>query len=261
MEQQTKQYQNEINLYELWKVIVKRKRLIIGLILVAVILTAIISSLMPKIYRGESAVDVWQNEYISARELIEIMGNFDKEKRIAILQTTHDRITDIRLRPLRESKDKFLVIIDAKDVDVIPKALSELLDYVNKIDIVKMAVTREREKLLSREAELSEMVRTSSELVDAYHKLLISGKLLPIGFNPADLNKKIADIKLERIIVSQALNRIQNGCVEAATAPYVSSKPVKPKKMLNVTFAGITSLLIGIFLAFFMDRSNYKKAE
>ncbi|MBA3071945.1 MAG: hypothetical protein FP829_07310, partial [Nitrospirae bacterium] len=46
-------YEDEINLYDYWKVIVKRKTLIIGLFLAAVLASGIISFLMPKIYRGE----------------------------------------------------------------------------------------------------------------------------------------------------------------------------------------------------------------
>ncbi len=49
----TSTYDDEINLYDYWKVIVKRKRLIIGLFLVAVLASAVISLSMPKIYRGE----------------------------------------------------------------------------------------------------------------------------------------------------------------------------------------------------------------
>ena len=45
--------EDEINLYDYWKVIVKRKRLIIGLFVIAILASAIISFLMPKIYRGE----------------------------------------------------------------------------------------------------------------------------------------------------------------------------------------------------------------
>jgi len=40
--------EDEINLYDYWKVIVKRRFLIIGLFLVAVVASAIISFLMPK---------------------------------------------------------------------------------------------------------------------------------------------------------------------------------------------------------------------
>ena len=56
MEQQNKESNDEINLYDYWKVIAKRKILIIGLFIVIVVSTAIGSFLMPDIYRGEAVL-------------------------------------------------------------------------------------------------------------------------------------------------------------------------------------------------------------
>lgn len=278
MEQQTKEYSDDINLYDLWKVIVRRRRLIIGLCLVTVISTTIVSFLMPKIYRGEAVLSIWQNEAVSmslmaekevmpqkeiipARDIAEIIGNIDNDKKIKILPKTHASVTDIKLRVLKETKDKFIVIIDAKNIDDIPKALTELLDYINNFGVVKLAVKDEREKLINRLTELSEVVRSSSDLSDTYHKLLKAGKLLPVGFNPIDLNKKIADIKLEKLMVEQALQRLNNGGVRIDSQQYVSASPVSPKKKLMVSFAGVVSLIVGIFMAFFLEFIDRSKAK
>jgi len=66
-------YEDEINLYDYWKVVVKRKKLIIGLFLISVVVAAIISLLMPKIYRGEATFK------ITAKGMVSIIGNLDKE--------------------------------------------------------------------------------------------------------------------------------------------------------------------------------------
>lgn len=278
MELQTKEYSDDINLYDLWKVIVRRRRLIVGLCLVTVISTTIISFLMPKIYRGEAVLSIWQNEVVSmslmaekegmsqkeiipARDIAEIIGNIDKDKKIKILPKTHASVTDIKLRLLKETKDKFIVIIDAKNIDDIPKALTELLDYINNFGVVKLAVKDEREKLINRSTELSEVVQSSYDLSDTYHKLLKAGKLLPVGFNPIDLNKKIADIKLEKLMVEQALQRLNNGGVRIDSQQYVSDSPISPKKKLMVSFAGVVSLIVGIFMAFFLEFIDRSKAK
>ena len=52
MEQQNKEDYDEINLYDLWNGIAKRKMLIIGLFIVIVGSTAIGNFMMPNIYRG-----------------------------------------------------------------------------------------------------------------------------------------------------------------------------------------------------------------
>ncbi|MBA3070988.1 MAG: hypothetical protein FP829_02270, partial [Nitrospirae bacterium] len=64
-------YEDEINLYDYWKVIVKRKRLIIGLFVIAILASAVISLLMPKIYRGEVVLKL---PAITSKELVSIIS-------------------------------------------------------------------------------------------------------------------------------------------------------------------------------------------
>lgn len=41
--------------------------------------------------------------------------------------------------------------------------------------------------------------------------------------------------------------------IETAGQLYVSKKPVKPKKVLNITLAGVIGLFAGILIAFLME--------
>lgn len=264
MEQRIQSF-DEVNLYDLWRIMVKRKKLLIVLFLTAIVLTAIVSSLMPKIYRGEALLNILQyeampekeKEIIDAKEIVDMIGTVDREKRAKILPRTNIAVTDIKVKALKESKDKILVFIDAKNADDIPDALSEFVDYLNNFQIVKLTVTQEKEKLLKRSSELSEVIQSSAGLSDTYRTLLKNGKLLPVGFNPLDLTKRISDIKVEKLIVDQRLQRLNAGGIEIAKQPYINSKPVKPKIMLNVVLAGLTSILFGFLIVFFshyMDR-------
>jgi uncharacterized protein involved in exopolysaccharide biosynthesis len=253
MEQQVKESSDEINLYDLWTVIVKRKRLIIGLFLIVVISTAIISFLMPKIYRGEAVLNVLPYEAITPKEIIDTIGNIDKEKKAAMLPKTHSSVKNVKLKVFKDSKDKIGVIIDSKNIDNIPKTLSELVDYLNNISIVKLNVDEEKERLEKKSTELSNVISASTGLLDTYHKLLKSEKLFPVGFNPIDLNRKVADIKLERLAVEQAVLRLKDGGIGIASQLYISNKPVKPKKTVNIISAGVASLFMGILLALFLE--------
>jgi hypothetical protein len=261
MEQQIKESSDEINLYDLWKVIAKRKRLIIGLFLVVVISTAIISFLMPKIYRGEAVLNILQYEIIPAKEITDMIGDIDKEKRMKILPKMYSSVTDIKIKPMKESKDKIIVTFDVKNADDIPKTLSEVVDYMNNFDIVKLTVNQERERLLQRSTELSNVVQASTDLLNTYGRLFRAGKLSLVGFNPIELNKRIIDIKLEKLSVEQAMLRLKDGGIGIAAQPYVSNKPVKPKKKLIIALAGVVSLFGGIFLAFSMEYIERLKNE
>ncbi|HXY53924.1 MAG TPA: hypothetical protein VEM40_04550 [Nitrospirota bacterium] len=263
MRQQIKESYDENNLYNLWKVIVDGKMIIIVLLAVAVFSTVIISLRMPKIYRGEVVLNIFQlqeieeasgKELVQSRgilqpkEIVDMIGNIDRGKMTKIFPTTYESVTDLKLRAIKDSKDKLFVTIEAKNANLIGKALSEIVDYINNFDIVKVIVREEREKLLKRSNELSSVINFSEKLSNNYRELLNEGKLSVVGFNPLDLNKGIVDIKLAKLVVDQRLQRLNEGGIKIADQPYIQNRPVKPKIGLNIVFAGFISVFLGIFL-------------
>ena len=232
--------------------------LIIGLFIVIVGLTAIVSFRMPDIYRGDAGLLViLKSEVITAKEITDLIGKIDSEKLLSIVPKSYPNVKNIKFSAIKDSKEdsknKFVVTIDAKKIDDIPRALSEVVVYLNNIDIIKSAVSRDKEMLLKQSAELSDLIKSSPDLLATYNKLFSAGKLTTVGFNPVEVNKKIIDIKLELLGVEQKLSRLNNGGIEIAAQPYISNRPVSPKILLNVVAAGISSLLLGIFLAFFIE--------
>ena len=249
--------EDEINLYDYWKVIVKRKRLIIGLFIVAVLASAIISFLMPKIYRGEVILKLPTKELTSkeltSKELFSVIGKIDAEK---ILPTTHHLVSDVKLNVLKDSTDKLMLIIEAKNTDDISSAMTEFVGYLNNFPLINRSVEEERQRLLKQSEELSKVIEQPNKLAEAYEKLLQAGKYVPmgfnlVGFNPVDVRKKISDMKVEKFIIEQALNRPKG--VEMIEKPYILKNPVKPSIKKNIILAGIASLFAGIFLAFLME--------
>lgn len=259
--QQNKEDYDEINLYKLWQVIMKRKILIIGLFLIIVFLSAIYSFLSPNIYRGYAVFNIIKSdviisrekEIVKSKEIVDFLGNVDREKRKIILPKTYPSVKDVKITTLKDSSNKIKVTIDSKKVNDIPLAISEVHDYLNNIDIVKMNTKQNKEILLQQSAELSELIKSVPSLLATYHKLFKAGKLSTMGFNPIDVSKSVIAIKIELLSVEQALLKLESGGLEMAMQPYVSSKPVSPKILRNIAFAGISSILLGIFLAFFME--------
>ncbi|MDA8340271.1 MAG: Wzz/FepE/Etk N-terminal domain-containing protein [Nitrospiraceae bacterium] len=250
MEPQDKiSYEDEINLYDYWKVIVKRKSLIIGLFFIATLASAIISLLMPKIYRGEVVLQLTAKE-LTAKELLGVIGKIDGEKIKSILPKTHYLVTDVKLNALKDSTNKLNVVIDAKRANDIPDAVSELVEYMNNNQLIKRYVEQERERLLKQSEELFNIIEDSKELRKNYNRMLVAGRLVPIGFNPIDLDKKISDLKIEKVVVEQAIKNLKGMEI---IEQYISNKPVKPKKRQMVAIAGVTSLFAGILLAFFVE--------
>ena len=136
MEKQNEAYDDEINLYDLWKAIAKRKMLIIGLFIVIVALTAIYSFMMPNIYRGEALLLVnLKSDVINPIEIIDSIGIIDRAKGLKMAPKSYPNVAHIKLNAIKRSNNKITVTIDAKKIDVIPKALSEVVDYLNNMDI------------------------------------------------------------------------------------------------------------------------------
>ncbi len=240
--------EDEINLYDYWKVIVKRKTLIIGLFFVAVLASAAISLSMPKIYRGEVVLKL---PVLTAKELISIIGKLDAGKVKNILPKTYHLIADINFNALKDSTDKLHVFIEAKNTDALSQAATEFVAYLNNIPLINRAVEEERQRLLKQSEEISKVIEGSNELTRIYKKLLVSGRLIPVGVNPIELEKRASDLKIERLVIEQALNRPKG--VEMIENPYILKNPVKPSIKKNIAFAGIISLFVGVFIAFFIE--------
>lgn len=51
-------YSDEINLYDYWKILVKRKKIFLGIFLIPLVIAIIISLIMPRYYKGESEISI-----------------------------------------------------------------------------------------------------------------------------------------------------------------------------------------------------------
>ena len=112
--------EDEINLYEMWKNIIKRKNLIFWIFIISIISGGIISFAMPKIYHGEVAVRIQPQpkesgstkELISTKELYGIIGGFDREKIETIFPQYSNSINDVSITQIPGSTDKFKIMIE-----------------------------------------------------------------------------------------------------------------------------------------------------
>ncbi len=193
---------DEINLMDYIQVIRKRKWLIILGTLICMIVAAIISLLMPKIYRGEATFKIIAKEITTGKEMVSFIGKLDKEKLKQVSPKTYNLlINSIQLNALRDSADKFQLIIEAERVDDIPIVISEFEEYVDNNPLIRRSVEQTKETLLKQAEELSKVIESSKELVKAYDNLIKTGRLILVGFNPIELNKRISDIKIEKLQV------------------------------------------------------------
>lgn len=256
MAENINEIREEINLHDVLKIIIKRKNVIIALTCFAVLTALIVSSLSPKIYRGDAFLRIPQFETpssnITAKEIVDLIGKIDSYKKQQLLPKTHASIVAVKINALKESRDKLEVVFEATDISVMAESLSEIRTYINNIAMIKTNIREEQDKISKRVAELASVIEASSMLLNIYSRLLQTGKLMPVGFNPVELNKRISDIKLEKQVAEQYLLRLQDG-VDIARKLDVNTYPIKPKMLFTTAIAGIISLFVGILVAFLLE--------
>jgi len=252
----------EISLYDLVRVLTKRKWLIIGIILAAVIASAVICTRMPKIYKGVTVLKLPSFEMITttidAKEIIELIGRTDSAKIAKMAPKTSSAIADIRLSPLKSSRDKLELSIEAIDKNIIPQTISEIIDYINNIDLVRTSVKEEKENLVAKANELSALLLEANELAKTYKRMQQAGNPVNIGFNPLEVSKKIADGKLDKLSTDQRIEMVQKGVVVASQL-FIEPRPVKPKIAMIVILAGISGALLSFIVSFYLEYTRHEE--
>ncbi len=107
---------------------------------------------------------------------------------------------------------------------------------------------------------MSELIKFAPDVLKTYHSLFNAGKISAMGFNPIEVNRSVIAIKMQLVEIEQAISKLNNGVIDIAMQPYISSRPVGPNVFKSTVTAGILSLVLGICLAFLMEYiGNMKK--
>ena len=139
---------DEINLYDYWKVLVKRKKILTGIFLVPLVIVTIISLIQPRYHRGESEISIPAlpasniPSVITAPNIVNLIGDIDDTKKVKIFTKNSDAIKNASVSLPKKSTDKVNIIIDAKTADIIPQAFKEIFDYISNMPEIKGEIAR-----------------------------------------------------------------------------------------------------------------------
>jgi hypothetical protein len=259
-------YEDEINLYEFWKNIMKRKKIIFLIVIISIISAGILCFMMPKIYRGEVAVRIQPKESISPgefalkiqpkelmspKELFEIIGKFDREKIERIFPQNFDFIKSVRIIQIAGSADKFKIIVELSQTTYFQEVIKIFVEYLNNIPLIARAVEQSREILTKRLEEIDVVMSKSQEDAERFQRMMVKEKLNPIGFNPVQFNRMLSDVEIEKLAVKQSIKNLTG--FEIVTNPVIFQSPVRPRPILYLIFSGIFGLFAGLFTGIFMN--------
>ena len=198
--------EDEIDLYELWEVLVKRKRLIWGIFFVVVIIALVISFLLPKVYEVRASVMPYKifslnnSSITSPQEIAKLfkdkyyLTQVFPEKKIPELEVTLKKNTNIidivydttKPKEIVEKLKEFFALL-AKDGVIIEHAKKALLKTQNDLEVknnmLSENITLYKQKYSLVETKLKE-IETEKSLVQKQLVQLFEKGSMYTGLNP-----------------------------------------------------------------------------
>lgn len=267
MENQQNIQEDEVGLREYINIIIKRKKLLLGIFLASVFITAIVSLLMPRIYEITSTIQLGNvNELLIKNEDAKAVM-LNQNSLLSVINQLNLKIEIEKLRKnisIDDIKGTNLLKINIvyPDIDKAIKLSEAIINpFITQGQIIyqeRLAIINERLKELESEIKNAEgdIARTQT---------IISSLHSSINVSQSDVSLRI--ILLQNTLpnyesILSGLRNQRNGLKLMLSAakdfkivdqPIKPKYPVEPKKKQNVLIAGIMSLMVGILLAFFME--------
>ncbi len=263
---ETNEY-DKINLYDLWKVIIKRKIIIIGIFLISLLVATIYCFTAPEIYQIETLAKLFMpkelmhkgKDPLTAKDISLIIGKIDPEKKAIIFTKYADVITNVKINDIRGATDKLKITIESSNREILPVAMQEMIRYIENIREMKSNYEKIILEFDERIKNVKEAVKKNDFQIREIEKRLSNAKLLPVGFNPIEINIKSIDLKMEKFLLKQ--ERQNYKMVRPLEDPFISQYPIKPKKAFIITIAGLCGFIFGIFIVFIMEKFERKRVK
>lgn len=266
---ETQQYiqEDEIDLREYIKVLIKRKKLILSIFLVSVAIAAVASLMMPKIYEVTSTLQIGilgeplirneeakaiilnQNALLSVAYQLGLKADLEKLKRI------------IRIREITGT-NLIKVIITYPGIDTAIKindaVINPFIAQGNAIYQKRLVIINERLVELDNDSQtVQKDINRAQNLMagaDSSGNISQSDISLRIIF----LQNALPNYESHLEVLKSKKNELKLLLANAKDfkvfeTPIRPEKPISPKKRQIVSLAGALSLIFGVFLAFFLE--------
>jgi len=238
--------EEEMNLYDYWKVLVKRKNMFISIFLVPLVIATIVSFSVPRYYLGEAEISYPASHVPPAPNIINLIGNIDDTKKVKIFTNNPDAVKSVLISISKTSNDKIKIIVDAKTSDVIPQAFKDILAYINNLPEIKGEIARIKEENNSKIKNLTEVKKENLIFLNQITDMIKKRKLF-ININPADLIRKDGDLSIEIANLQKA--EVKSGTLSPLS---ITIQPSNLQIRKIIISTGALSLVAAIFVVFFL---------
>jgi len=277
LQQDKIEYEDEIDLIDYVKVIIKRKREILTVFVFAVVIAFLFSVFFPKIYKIDTALEIGKigEETVEVpQQLVEkikndVFGILVREK-LKISERDFEKYFQIKPE---NPKDTYLVQIeiDSKKPQLAQKILEEtnnliLSDHQEKIKAKEELLKKDIERLKNKVSSLEEEKKNLEAKIEALQKVLLYQQDPGTQFALFDTKEKLERKKQEIENLYLKINSLERTLedilpTQIAKPPTISEVPIRPKPLLNIVIAGVLGIFLGVFWAFLKEWWEKNKAK
>lgn len=268
--------EDEINLYDYWKILVRRRKLFIGIFLVPLIIVIVINLSVPRHYRGESEIVVPvlpasdTSSAIIAKNIVRIIGNLNDSQRVKILSSNRSVVKNVLVSLSPKSANRIAVIVEAESSDVIPQAFNHILSYIINMPEIKEEISAinaeadlKAERLLAdTDLKIRNLVeiRKANLIYLSYLSDMMKQRKMPIiDINPADFVRENADLSLEITNLQREKANLEKRKargkmdVGTLTPPSITRQPSNSEIRQKIIRTGLLSFFTSLFLVFLIE--------
>jgi len=248
--------EEEINLYYFLKVLVKRKKVFIGIFLILFAIATAINLLQPRYYRGESDII---NPVIPPQTIVNLFRDFDDAKKVDVFTNTPGAIKSVLLTIPKNTTDRINIVLESDAADAIPQAFQNLVHYIYNLREYREEIEIINKKFDLQLEGLFEAKKANLIFFGQITDLMKKGKISCIGINPADVTKKNADLSVEIMnLQREKVKTITRGSLGPIS---ITRQPSNSTIKQNLIYSGIVSLITGIFVVFILEYIDRMKAS
>ncbi len=269
-------YEDEIDLVDLLRIILKRKSLIISLVLLGSLATAAVSLIMTPIYASKAVIAPVQQQAIggaasvlaaqfgittppsgNVTEIISLLkSNVLREKVIRSLNLVQEffKPEDLKEKTEEEKIWDCLRYLE-KTFTVNFKQKDNIIELSMEYKDPRLATKILEKALLELQDHMSKETKRVAEKNRRYLEEALSSTSDPF------IKSNIYNLIAQQIQQGMLAEAKENFAFKVLDPPKVPDKKVKPKRRIMVMVAFVTTLFLGIFLAFFLEYLNNVKTR
>ena len=280
----------EIDVREFSLMLKKRRRLIAFFFVFAVTLAAVISFVMPPVYRSSfivrgSTPPVYLSSFIVrgstispkepaifSYEVIRTIDELDglrKEKRIADLAEAlgidqKSTIGIAKLKAISPSREQSVENVIEITIDMYSPALTHkladgIVKCINQNPYINQRVFIRKESLTHLRDEIQAKIADIEVLRNTVIRQIREDRHKQVGFNPIELDTEVITLRQRLVDIDNELRLLKG--FEISMEPVIPKKPVKPRKVFNIAFAGITAIFLGVLISLILEWIGSEKTN